>query len=53
MQVAYAWIHGSIRFSLSRYTTEEDIFYIIKKLPPVINQLRKIASRWQKMGEYK
>jgi cysteine desulfurase len=33
-------IHGSIRFSLSRYTTEEEVNKVIKILPGIINELR-------------
>lgn len=41
MCVPFAAIHGSIRFSLSRYTTEEEINMAIEKLPPIINELRR------------
>ena len=36
-------VHGSIRFSLSCYTTDEDIDYIIEKVPPIIKQLRALS----------
>jgi len=32
---------GSLRFSLSEYSTPEEIEYIIKVLPPIIEKLRK------------
>ena len=35
--------HSSIRFSLGRFNTEEDIKYVLKKLPPIIEKLRKIS----------
>ena len=35
--------HGSIRFSLSKYTTEKEINYVLKQLPPIINQLREMS----------
>jgi len=35
--------HGSIRFTLSRYTTEEDIEYTIKNVKEVVENLRKIS----------
>jgi cysteine desulfurase len=38
--------HGSIRFSLGRETTEEDIDYVLKKLPPIIKQLREMAPKF-------
>ncbi len=37
--------HGSIRFSLGRYTSEEDIDYVIEKLPPIIARIREISTR--------
>ncbi len=36
--------HGSIRFSLGKYTTDEDIEYILEKFPPVIESLRKMST---------
>lgn len=36
-------IHGSIRFSLGRWTKTRDINYVIKTLPKVINHLNKIS----------
>jgi len=35
--------HGSIRFSLSRYTTEEEIDEVIRVLPPIIKKLREMS----------
>lgn len=35
---------GTIRFSLSRYTTAEEIDHVIEKVPPVIHRLRKISA---------
>ena len=36
-------IHGSIRFSLGRYTTEKEIDYVLQVLPEIINKLRRIS----------
>jgi cysteine desulfurase len=36
--------HGSIRFSLGRGNTEEDIDYVIKKTPPIIARLRAMST---------
>ncbi|MFA6567193.1 MAG: cysteine desulfurase NifS [Victivallales bacterium] len=47
MGVPYTAAHGSIRFSLSRFNTDEEIDYIIEKLPPVIETLRKISPYWK------
>ncbi len=35
--------HGSLRISLGRFTTEQEVDYLIKKLPEVIKKLRKIS----------
>jgi cysteine desulfurase len=43
MGVPYTAAHGSVRFSLSRYTTEEEIDFVIEKLPPIIEGLRAIS----------
>ena len=34
---------GSIRFSLGIYTTEEEVGYLLKHLPGIINQLRLVS----------
>ena len=36
--------HGSIRFSLGRDTTIEDVEYVAAKLPPIIARLRKMST---------
>ncbi len=46
MGVPFTSAHGSIRFSLSRYTTEEEIDYTIKILPDVVNSLLEISPYW-------
>ena len=43
MGVPFTAVHGSVRFSLSRYTTEEDVKYVLEKLPPVIKGLRELS----------
>ena len=37
--------HGSIRFSLGRYNTEEDIDYTLEKLPSIIERVRRMSTR--------
>lgn len=36
--------HGSIRFSLGRYTSEEEVDCVIEKLPPIIKRLRRMST---------
>jgi cysteine desulfurase len=48
MGVPFTAAHGSIRFSLSTYNTEEEIDFIIEKLPPIIERLRTLSPYWKK-----
>jgi len=43
MGIPFTRAHGSIRFSLSRYNTEEDIDVILEKLPGIIKHLRDLS----------
>jgi cysteine desulfurase len=43
MGVPFTHVHGSVRFSLSRYTTQEEIDYVVRELPPVVARLREIS----------
>lgn len=43
MNVPFTAIHGSIRWSLSRFTTEEEIDYVIDKLPGIIEKVTSIS----------
>jgi cysteine desulfurase len=36
--------HGSIRFSLGRFSTEEEVDYLLEKLPPIIERIRKMST---------
>jgi cysteine desulfurase len=43
MGVPFTAAHGSIRFSLSRYNTEEEVDYAIEKMPEIVNKLRELS----------
>ncbi len=43
MGVPFTAVHGSIRFSLSRFTTDEDIDTVCRELPPIIKRLRQLS----------
>ncbi|MDJ0580793.1 cysteine desulfurase NifS [Crocosphaera sp.] len=43
MGLPYSVLHGSIRFSLSRYTTKDEIDRVIEVLPDVITRLRALS----------
>jgi len=48
MGVPFTAAHGSIRFSLSRYNTEDEIDKILEVLPPIIERLRELSPFWKK-----
>jgi len=43
MGIPFTAIHGSIRFSLSRYTSEAEIDQVIELLPTIIGELRQLS----------
>lgn len=48
MGVPFTSAHGSTRFSLSRYTTEAEVDFVLEKLQPVIDRLRQMSPYWKK-----
>ena len=46
MGIPYTAAHGTIRFSLSVYNTEEEVDRVIAAVPPIIEQLRKLSPYW-------
>ena len=46
MNIPYTSAHGTIRFSLSRYNTVEEIEKTAAVLPPIIARLREISPYW-------
>lgn len=47
MGVPFTMAHGSIRFSLSIYNTEEEIDFVLNKMPPIIEKLRSLSPYWK------
>jgi len=43
MGVPFTAAHGSIRFSLSRYNTQEEVDFTIEKMPEIIHRLRELS----------
>lgn len=46
MNVPFTAMHGSVRFSLGRYTTEEEIDTVIEVFPGIVKSLRKLSPYW-------
>jgi cysteine desulfurase len=51
MGVPFTAAHGSIRFSLSVYNTEEEIDYILENISSIIQNLREMSPFWK--GEHR
>jgi cysteine desulfurase len=50
MGVPFTAAHGSIRFSLSVYNTENEIDFVLDKMGPIIENLRAMSPFWK--GEH-
>ncbi|HYQ72856.1 MAG TPA: cysteine desulfurase NifS [Gammaproteobacteria bacterium] len=50
MDIPYTAAHGSVRFSLSRYNTMDEVERVIEAVPPIIAQLRKLSPYWGDNG---
>ncbi len=46
MGVPFTAAHGSIRFSLSVYNTEEEVEFVLEKIPQIIASLREMSPFW-------
>ena len=46
MGIPYTAAHGTIRFSLSRYNTEEEVDRVIAAVPAIISRLRNLSPYW-------
>jgi cysteine desulfurase len=43
MGVPFTAVHGSIRFSLSRYNTEDEVDYVLAHMPKIVKELRAVS----------
>ncbi len=41
--------HGSLRLTISDETTDEDIDYILEKLPPIVEKIRSMSPLWERI----
>jgi cysteine desulfurase len=46
MKVPFTAVHGSVRFSFSRYNSEADVDRIIAVFPDIVANLRRISPYW-------
>lgn len=46
MGVPFTAAHGSVRFSLSVYNTEEEVDFVLGKMPDIIANLREMSPFW-------
>lgn len=53
MNVPFTSIHGSIRFSLSRYTTEKEIDYVCETMPKIIDKIIAISPYQDELADIK
>jgi len=51
MKVPFTAIHGSVRFSLSRYTTDAEIDRVIEVFPTIVSNLRRLSPYWDSAGD--
>jgi len=53
MGIPFTAVHGSIRFSLSRYTTDADVDYLLDKVPQVVKKLNSISPFQKQLADLK
>ncbi len=44
MNIPYSLTMGAIRFSLGRYNTEEEVDFVLEKIPRIVEGLRRISA---------
>jgi cysteine desulfurase len=47
MGLPHELAHGSLRFSLGRFTSESDIEKVIEIFPPIVEKLRAISPLYR------
>lgn len=53
MGIPAEYAHGTLRFSLSKYTTKEEIDYTIECLVEIIGKLRELSPLWRTFKDNK
>jgi cysteine desulfurase len=44
MKVPADWLQGAVRFSLSRFNTEDEVLYVNQKAPPIVQRLLGLSA---------
>jgi cysteine desulfurase len=44
MKVPADWLQGAVRFSLSRFNTEAEVYYVNQKTPPIVQRLLGLSA---------
>jgi cysteine desulfurase len=50
MKVPFTAIHGSVRFSLSRYNTDAEVDRVVEVFPTIVGNLRRLSPYWDPDG---
>jgi cysteine desulfurase len=50
MGIPFTAAHGTVRFSFSRYNTADEVEQVIRAVPPIVAQLRKLSPYWGEGG---
>jgi cysteine desulfurase len=50
MQIPYTAAHGTIRFSFSRYNTMSEVDEVLRVMPGIVANLRKLSPYWDGNG---
>ena len=50
MGISHEEANGSLRMTLSEFTTEEEIDYVLEVLPPIVQRLRDMSPIYPKGG---
>lgn len=50
MGIPFTAAHGTVRFSLSRFNTPEEIDKVVAVVPGVVAKLRKLSPYWGENG---
>lgn len=45
--LTHEWAHGSLRLTLDRMNTEEEVLYVLEKLPPIVERLRAMSPLYE------